>query len=114
MIPRVSIVMANYNYGRYLREAIDSVRAQTYSDWELVLVDDGSTDDSRQIIQSYLSDERIRFLPVKHLGQSAAKNVGIMLCRGEFIAFLDADDVWATTKLEKQLHLFESNPALGV
>jgi glycosyltransferase involved in cell wall biosynthesis len=112
--PRVSISMANYNYGRYIEAAIDSVLRQTFADWELIVVDDGSTDDSRQIIARYLADRRISFHPLSHLGQVKAKNTGIELCRGELIAFLDADDLWAPTKLEKQLVLFSRQSELGL
>jgi glycosyltransferase involved in cell wall biosynthesis len=114
MLPRVSVVMANYNYARYLRVAIDSVLNQTLSDIELIIVDDGSTDDSRTIIESYLSDARVRFRPVEHLGQPGAKNAGIEWARGPIVAFLDADDIWHPTKLEKQVTLFEREPTLGV
>jgi glycosyltransferase involved in cell wall biosynthesis len=112
--PLVSVVMANYNYGRYLAAAIDSVRNQTFTDCELILVDDGSTDNSHTVIQSYLNDPRIRFQPVTHLGQVGAKNAGVAMCRGEYVAFLDADDIWERTKLEKQLGLFRRDPQLGV
>ncbi len=114
MIPRVSVVMANYNYARFLRAAIDSVLNQTLGDLELIVVDDGSTDDSREIIQTDLSDSRVRFVPVDHLGQPGAKNAGIELARAPLIAFLDADDVWELDKLEKQTALFDRDPALGV
>jgi glycosyltransferase involved in cell wall biosynthesis len=114
MIPRVSVVMANYNYARYLRAAIDSVLNQTLRDLELIVVDDGSTDDSRPIIESCLHDSRVRFAPVDHLGQPGAKNTGIELARAPIIAFLDADDIWHLDKLEKQVALFDRDPALGV
>jgi glycosyltransferase involved in cell wall biosynthesis len=114
MIPRVSVVMANYNYGRFLREAIDSVLKQTLRDLELIVVDDGSTDDSRKIIESYLPDSRVRFAPVDHLGQPGAKNAGIELARSPLIAFLDADDIWHLDKLKKQVALFDRDPSLGV
>ena len=114
MLPRVSVVMANYNYARYLRAAIDSVLAQTMGDLELIVVDDGSTDGSRLIIESYHSDPRVRFRPVEHLGQPGAKNAGIEWARGPLVAFLDADDVWHSEKLAKQIALFDRDPALGV
>src|SRR5262249_8777408 len=114
MLPRVSVVMANYNYARYLRAAIDSVLNQTLTDLELIVVDDGSTDGSREIIESYLGDARVRFRPVDHLGQPGAKNAGIERAGGPLVAFLDADDVWHPEKLEKQVALFEHEPTLGV
>lgn len=114
MIPRVSVVMANYNYARFLRAAIDSVLNQTLRDLELIIVDDGSTDESRSIIESYLSDSRVRFVPVDHLGQPGAKNTGIDLARAPLVAFLDADDIWEFSKLEKQTTTFDRDPTLGV
>ena len=114
MTPRVSVVMANYNYARYLRAAIDSVLGQTLADLELIVVDDGSTDDSRSIIETYLGDPRMRFLPVDHLGQPRAKNAGIEQARAPLVAFLDADDIWRSDKLEKQTALFDRDPLLGV
>jgi glycosyltransferase involved in cell wall biosynthesis len=112
--PRVSIVMANYNYAQFVGQAIESVQRQDYRDWELIVVDDGSTDGSRDIIAGYLSDSRIRFRPVDHLGQAGAKNAGLEWCRGPLIAFLDADDLWEPQKLSRQVDLFERDPTLGL
>lgn len=114
MTSRVSIVMANYNYARYLRAAIDSVLSQTYSNFELIVVDDGSTDNSRSIIESYSGESRVCFQPVNHLGQPGAKNAGIELARGSLIAFLDADDLWHPEKLAKQVAVFNRDPNVGV
>lgn len=111
--PAVSVVMANYNYGRYLPAAIESVLAQSWTNLELLIVDDGSTDNSVEIISRYLSDGRARLIPVPHLGQPGAKNAGIAAASGQFIAFLDADDIWHTDKLAQQLPLFE-NGSVGV
>src|SRR5262249_10206580 len=93
---------------------IDSVLAQTFQDFEIIIVDDGSTDETPYIIRPYLNDARLHYLRTEHLGQPAAKNAGIRQCRGEFVAFLDADDLWLPTKLEKQVALFRSDPDLGV
>ncbi len=112
--PRVSVVMANYNYARYLPEAIESVQRQTFGDWELIVVDDGSTDESRSIIEGFLNDHRIRFRPVEHLGQAGAKNAGLERCRAPLIAFLDADDIWEPEKLARQVARFDHDPALGL
>jgi glycosyltransferase involved in cell wall biosynthesis len=102
----VSIVTASKNYARFLPFAVDSVLAQTFTDWELIVIDDGSTDNTSEVIAPYLVDPRIRCVKSDRLGQSRAKNLGIALSRGEFVAFLDADDIWDATKLEKQLPLF--------
>ncbi len=114
MLPRVSVVMANYNYARYVRGAIESVFAQTMDDFELIVVDDGSTDGSREIIESYLVDPRVRFRPVDHIGQAKARNAAIEWARAPLIAFLDADDEWLPEKLAKQVALFDRDPSLGV
>ena len=102
----VSIITATKNYARFLPEAIESILSQSVTDWELIVVDDGSNDDTANVIAPYLHDKRIRYLRSDQLGQSRAKNLGIAMSQGKFIAFLDADDAWEPTKLEKQLPLF--------
>lgn len=97
-LPLVSVIMAVYNYGRYLREAIDSVLGQTYPTYELVIVNDGSTDETEEIALSYGS--RIRYHLQKHQGLSAPKNQGVRLARGEYVTFLDADDIWPEKRLQ--------------
>ncbi len=105
MKPAVSAVMATHNYARYLPVSIESVRAQTFTDWELVIVDDGSTDDTQKVLRAYQSDPRIRVIHSDRLGQTRAKNLGVRLSRADKLAFLDADDAWFPTKLERQLEL---------
>jgi len=114
MTPRVSTIMATYNYGQYLAGAIESALVQTYSDHELVIVDDGSTDDTPQVIASYRDNPRVRYFRTDHVGQPAAKNYGIGQAQGELIAFLDADDLWQPEKLARQLPLFDASPDVGV
>ena len=114
MTPAVSVVMAAKNYARFLPEAVESVFAQTFANWELLIVDDGSTDDTPAAVRPYLADPRVRYFRSDTLGQPRAKNLGIALGRGEFVAFLDADDAWEPTKLEKQLALFAAKPDTGV
>lgn len=113
-MPRVSVVMAAKNYARFLPEAVESVRAQTFADWELLIIDDGSSDNTPEVVRPFLSDPRVRYFRADRLGQSRAKNLGIGLSRGEFVAFLDADDAWEPTKFEKQLALFTNRPNVGV
>jgi len=114
MTPVVSVVMAAKNYARFLPIAVESVLAQTFPDWELVIIDDGSTDETPTAVRPFLSDRRVRYVRSDRLGQSRAKNLGANLSRGEFLAYLDADDAWRPTKLEKQLSLFRENSVIGV
>jgi glycosyltransferase involved in cell wall biosynthesis len=103
--PLVSVVVVNYNYGRFLPQAIDSVLAQSYPEIELLVVDDGSTDDSLDVVRAY--GPRVRLIRQANGGVSAARNHGIRQSRGALVAFLDADDVWTTEKIAKQVARFE-------
>jgi glycosyltransferase involved in cell wall biosynthesis len=114
MTPTVSVVMAAKNYARFLPAAVESVFAQTVSDWELIIIDDGSTDETPAAIKPFLADRRVRYVRSDRLGQSRAKNLGVGLSRSEVVAFLDADDLWKPTKLEKQLVLLRAKPDAGV
>jgi glycosyltransferase involved in cell wall biosynthesis len=109
MTPTVSVVMAAKNYARFLPAAVESVFAQTHADWELVVIDDGSTDDTPAAVRPFLADPRVRYVRSDKLGQSRAKNLGIRLSRGDIVTFLDADDAWRPTKLEKQLALLRDD-----
>jgi len=106
--------MAAKNYARFLPEAVESVCAQTFADWELVIIDDGSSDNTPDRVRPYLADRRVRYFRSDTLGQSRAKNLGISFSRGALVAFLDADDAWEPTKLEKQLAIFAVKPDVGV
>lgn len=109
----VSVVVATRNYGRYLAGAVRSVLGQTVTDFEVIIIDDGSTDDTPAVVRPFLADPRVRYLRTDGLGQSRAKNLGILQARGPLVAFLDGDDEWRPAKLERQLPLF-SDPAVGV
>ena len=111
--PRVSVVIPCYNYGCYLPLALDSVLGQTWQDIEVIVIDDGSADNTPDVIKPYLTDSRVRYFRQKNSGVSAAKNSGIAESRGEFIAFLDADDLWFANKISAQLPLFAA-PEVGV
>lgn len=112
--PLISIVMVNYNQESYLKEAIDSVISQTYDNWELIIVDDGSTDASVEIIKSY-KDIRIRPIYLKENKHIChATNLGLRYIKGEYVARLDSDDVWCDKKLEKQIGFFEKHPEAEV
>ncbi len=114
MTPTVSVIMAAYNYGRFLGAAVKSVLAQTFADFELIVVNDGSTDDTARVILPYLADPRVRYYRTCHLGQPAAKNTGLRFARAPLIAFLDADDLWLPHKLQRQVALHRADPGLGV
>lgn len=109
----VSIIMPLYNYGRFLNAAVDSVLSQTYINWELIIVDDCSTDDSFEVAEELSKkDEKIHAYRLeRNGGTSAARNKGLDLAKGEFVAFLDSDDQYDPTYLESQLDLLISNNA---
>ncbi len=113
--PRVSIIVPTYNRAKLLGRAIDSVVRQTFTDWELVIVDDGSTDHTPAVVDSYRSrlSRRLVYLTRQRGGSSAARNTGIEHARGEFVAFLDSDDEYLPCKLARQLELFELEESLG-
>ncbi len=109
--PNVSIILPTYNRAHYLKEAIESVLTQTYQDWELLIIDDGSTDETRSVAQSYVErDSRISYHYHSNQGVSAARNVGIQLARGRYVAFLDDDDLWQPEKLAWQLEALAQHP----
>lgn len=110
----VSVVVAAFNAERYLAEALESVLRQKYPPIEVNVVDDGSTDNTSAVAQSFASDSRVRYFRQDNGGQCAAKNFGIEVSTGEFVAFLDADDTWRTDKLERQMKLFDGRPDVGV
>lgn len=102
-LPLVSIIMNCYNSAKYLREAIDSVFAQTYSNWEIIFWDNHSKDESAEVFKSY-SDSRLRyFLAYEHTKLGKARNLAVQQAKGEWVGFLDCDDVWLPEKLEKQV-----------
>jgi glycosyltransferase involved in cell wall biosynthesis len=109
----VSIILPTYNRAVLLRQSIQSVLDQSYTDFELIIVDDGSTDATRDEVQSGM-DPRIRYFQLPHTGCTGRlKNFAIAQSRGEFLAFIDSDDMWKAGKLEKQLALFSNNQRIG-
>ncbi len=111
-MPTLSIILPTYNGSRFIQEAILSVERQTYTDWELIIIDDGSEDDTKKIIQSYIEkDPRIIYIQQKNQGQGVARKHGIKLSKGTYIALLDDDDVWKNErKLEHQISFLKNNP----
>ena len=111
-LPEVSVIMPAYNAAAYVAEAIASVLAQTWRDWELIVVDDGSTDDTAAVVDRF--GGLIHHIYQENQGGSAARNRAIEASTGEFIAFLDADDLWLPEFLETQINRLKSNPSAGV
>jgi glycosyltransferase involved in cell wall biosynthesis len=108
----VSVIIPNYNYAHYLGEAIESVLAQTYPSIEIIVVDDGSSDGSMSVLEPY--DDKITLIRQQNQGVSAARNNGAAAGRGQYVAFLDADDVWLPLKVEKQVERFLSGNGPGL
>ncbi|MFL6231272.1 MAG: glycosyltransferase [Pyrinomonadaceae bacterium] len=107
--PRVSIITPLYNSSAFIAGALDSVISQTCPDWEIVLVDDGSPDDTRQKVEPYLGDDRVRYIRQENQGIAGARNTGILAARGAWVCLLDHDDRWAPDKLERQLEFIVTN-----
>jgi len=111
-MPTVSVIIATHNYGSFLPEALQSVLSQTYSDWECIIVDDASTDNTEVIAREWMEkDSRFQYIKNnRNLGASGTRNAGISSAQGEYIAVLDADDWWEPDKLELQMKAFAENP----
>ena len=106
----VSIIMPSYNTAKFISETIESVLAQTYTDWELIIVDDCSTDNTDEVVESFLPDNRIKYIKnEKNSGAAFSRNRALCEAKGKWIAFLDSDDVWLPEKLEKQIAFMEKN-----
>ena len=112
MRPRVSVVIPAFNRWRLLAEAIDSVLAQSYRDFELIVVDDGSTDATASELAKLAS--RLQFFVTERRGVSAARNLGVSQSRGHYIAFLDSDDLWLNSKLERQTRFMDKHPEFHI
>lgn len=108
----VSVVIPSYNRAYIVGHAIESVLKQTYTSVEVVVVDDGSTDDTARVVQAF--DERVRYIYQPNAGIAAARNSGIAVARGEYIAFLDSDDVWLPWKLDAQMSVLRQRPEVGM
>ncbi len=105
----VSIITPSYNTAEYIAETIRSVQAQTYQNWEMIIVDDCSTDDTDAVVGAYLTDSRIRYLKnEKNSGAAVSRNYALREAKGKWIAFLDSDDLWTPDKLEKQIAFMEN------
>jgi glycosyltransferase involved in cell wall biosynthesis len=111
--PKVSIIMPTYNRAGYIMETIDSIRRQTYHNWELIIVDDGS-DDHTEALVSQVEDHRVQYYKAGRIGiNGKIKNIGLEKAKGEFIAFIDSDDLWSPSKIEKQVLALQQYPEAG-
>jgi glycosyltransferase involved in cell wall biosynthesis len=111
-MPRVSVIIPTYNRAYFLHQAIESVLSQTFRDFELIVVDDGSTDATPYVLQQW--DNKIRWVRQENCGVSRARNVGIRAARGRYLSFLDSDDLWLMDKLEVQVRFLDANPHYAV
>jgi len=112
--PLVSVVTASYNMEQYVCKAVDSVLGQDYPNIEIIVVNDGSTDDTRDRLAIYDNDDRVTVIHQQNLGQTVAKNKGLAAARGEYVGFCDADNIWLPEKLTRQVPLLQSRPKVGV
>ena len=113
--PLVSVVMPTYNYARYVGDALGSLQAQTHARWECVVVDDGSTDDTAEVVAGFAArDARIKYVRQENRRQAAARNTGLRHCAGDYVQFLDADDLLESRKLERQAAYLEAHPEVDI
>jgi len=112
--PLVSVVIATYNMAQHLPSAVQSILAQTYENIELLIIDDGSSDNTQNVLEPFLKDSRAIYRRQENKGQAAAKNHGVFEAKGKYIAFLDADDMWVSEKLELQIPVFSKSKAIGI
>lgn len=110
--PLVSVIMPSYNTHRYIAEAIDSVLMQDYPNQELIVIDDGSTDGTADLVRSY--ENRLQLITQQNQGAAVARNAGLAAARGEYIAFIDSDDCWLPGKLSAQVAYLQAHPDIGV
>ncbi len=105
--PLISVMMPTYNNGKYIKQAIDSIYIQNYENMEIIVVDDGSTDNTKEIVKSY---KDIKYFYTEHGGISHARNIALENSEGEYIAFCDSDDYWLPGKISAQMQYFKENP----
>ncbi len=111
---KVSVIMATYNRAKFLPEAVESVLMQEAGDLELIIIDDGSTDNTKEVLRPYLNDDRVKYFYQENKGQMAASNYGFTLTDGEFICFLDSDNAWLPRKVIAQLNVLRSCPDVDI
>ena len=109
-MPKITVIIPTYNRGYIIRHSINSVLNQTYKNFELIIVDDGSTDDTKEVVSSIKDDRLIFIQHSKNKGANASRNTGIRNAKGKYIAFQDSDDIWVTNKLELQVKIMADSP----
>ena len=114
--PKISIITPAYNCAKFLPQTIESVLKQTFGDFEMIIVDDGSTDNTKQVIEPYLKNHplKIKYIYQQNGGVSVARNTAVKNALGEFIAFLDADDMFLPNRLEESLRVIEKDKSIGL
>ncbi len=112
--PLVSVIIAAYNVEKYVAEAVDSVLNQTYKNIEIIVVDDGSTDSTREALEPYIKQNKIKYIYQENKRLAAARNTGLRISKGEYIAILDSDDLFLPEKIEKQVDFLENHPECDV
>jgi glycosyltransferase involved in cell wall biosynthesis len=111
-MPEVSVIVPTYNYAHFIGDCLDSIFSQTYKDFEVIVVDDGSTDDTAQVLKKYRGE--IHYIHQENRGLPAARNTGIRAAQGEYLAFLDSDDLWLPDKLDEQIRVLRNDADMGI
>ena len=115
MLPLVTVIIPAYNYARFIPQALSSVVSQTYTHWECLVIDDGSTDNTSMLVEQFVSkDSRIHYVKQENAGPSAARNNGLKKSNGKYIQFLDADDLIAPDKLSRHVHFLDNHPEVDI
>ena len=112
--PAVSVIIPSYNYAHFLPEAVESIFNQTFQDFEIIVVDDGSTDNTQEVVKAFTDHEKFHYIYQENQGLAATRNTGLRAAKGEFIAFLDADDIILPNKLEIQVNWLRNHPEYGL
>lgn len=111
-MPEISVIVPTYNYAHFIGDCLDSIFAQTYKDFEVIVIDDGSTDDTARVLEKYKGE--IRYIYQENKGLPAARNTGIQAAQGEYLAFLDSDDLWLPEKLDEQIRFLRNDTDMGI
>jgi glycosyltransferase involved in cell wall biosynthesis len=111
---KVSVILPTYNCAKYVGAAVESVLKQTYTNYELIIINDGSTDDTDEVLAQYISNNTILYIKQENKGHAGARNTGMTAATGTFIAFIDSDDIWLPEKLEEQIRACENDTEIGL